>query len=309
MEKPGLPFVFLMLGVVIFANIYGGLGIAKAAEPNVVFSDDFDDGDISDWTVTTSGDATFDVSTDKSVSPPYSVHMSSTGDYKAMGVSPVYDVNISENYNISFSFLIPHTDNHWFEVFNNQQTYVVIDLGTDLKCYLGNYQTKMIKTLNSDEWYDIELRAHQDSNSYDVYVNGQCEETCNMWIHGSYDQTFGIGDRADGHTDRGEAYWDDFVITQPVDSDGDGVVDPNDNCPYDYNPGQEDRNSDGWGDVCECIAANLDGLEPINFLDFSTVASDWDESGTGLAGDINSDEIVDFNDLEILAYHWLSDCN
>ncbi|GAH69566.1 unnamed protein product, partial [marine sediment metagenome] len=54
---------------------------------------------------------------------------------------------------------------------------------------------------------------------------------------------------------------------------------------------------------------NLDGLEPINFLDFSTFAPDWYESGTALAGDINSNEIVDFNDLEILAYHWLSYCN
>jgi len=43
-----------------------------------------------------------------------------------------------------------------------------------------------------------------------------------------------------------------------VDSDGDGYGDPTtpsscppDNCPDVYNPGQEDLDSDGWGDVCD----------------------------------------------------------
>ena len=131
-----------------------------------------------------------------------------------------------------------------------------------------------------------------------------------MWIHTGFEVDFRIGDRNSDQTyyDYGQAYWDDIVITQPVDSDGDGIVDPNDNCPYDYNPEQADRNSDGWGDVCECIAANLDGFGFIDFLDFSNFAFDWQQNGTGLGGDINSDEVVDFNDVEILAYYWLSDC-
>ena len=29
------------------------------------------------------------------------------------------------------------------------------------------------------------------------------------------------------------------------------AVDTNDNCPKVYNPGQEDKNRNGWGDVCE----------------------------------------------------------
>jgi len=301
-EVPEMRSIKLLL--VLLVGIAAILPEAKGS----VFSDDFDDGDVSDWTITEQGTGLLEVSAANSVSPPYSFHMNSQGDSQAMAVSAVYDVNLLENYHVSFSFLIPDTDNHWFEVFNNHQTYVVIDSGADLKGYLGNYQSKMIKTLNTNYWYDIELRVHQDSNSYDVYINGTYEETCEIWIHGGYEQEFRIGDREDGSSDYGEAYWDDFVITQPVDSDGDDIMDPNDNCPYNYNPGQADRNSDGWGDVCECIAANLDGFGFIDFADYSIFASDWQQNDTGLRGDINSNGLVDFNDLEILAYHWLSDC-
>jgi hypothetical protein len=36
----------------------------------------------------------------------------------------------------------------------------------------------------------------------------------------------------------------------PDDPDCDGWFDPGDNCPNDYNPGQEDVNDDGIGDAC-----------------------------------------------------------
>jgi hypothetical protein len=36
-----------------------------------------------------------------------------------------------------------------------------------------------------------------------------------------------------------------------IDSDGDGIADSEDNCPYTYNPDQADSNGDGRGDACE----------------------------------------------------------
>ena len=38
------------------------------------------------------------------------------------------------------------------------------------------------------------------------------------------------------------------------DTDGDGILDDVDNCPFNYNPGQEDADGDGRGDVCEASA-------------------------------------------------------
>jgi hypothetical protein len=63
-------------------------------------------------------------------------------------------------------------------------------------------------------------------------------------------------------------------IIEPLDSDGDGVVDRDDNCPDVSNTDQADTDADGYGDVCDsCTDTDSDGYGNPGYSD-QTCASD-----------------------------------
>ncbi|MBD3297795.1 MAG: hypothetical protein GF341_03990 [candidate division Zixibacteria bacterium] len=49
---------------------------------------------------------------------------------------------------------------------------------------------------------------------------------------------------------------DTLYFGEPTDTDGDGIVDAEDNCPNDFNPDQIDDDSDGYGAACDCNDAD-----------------------------------------------------
>jgi len=81
---------------------------------------------------------------------------------------------------------------------------------------------------------------------------------------------FSDGELYYGNKFRNDVYDRHYVrAVRSADPDGDGVADPNDNCPGEYNPGQEDLDNDGIGSVCDdeeqqqqvCIATRLLGAD------------------------------------------------
>ena len=52
------------------------------------------------------------------------------------------------------------------------------------------------------------------------------------------------------------------------DSDGDGIIDGSDNCPYAYNPDQADCDGDGAGDACDIFNGRTQDLATYTYLDF-----------------------------------------
>ena len=63
--------------------------------------------------------------------------------------------------------------------------------------------------------------------------------------------------------------WEGFgnLVTVDYDSDSDTVADAIDNCPDVYNPSQGDSDADQIGNACDDDCPNLDGQNPVAFID------------------------------------------
>jgi len=98
----------------------------------------------------------------------------------------------------------------------------------------------------------------------------------------------------------------------PSDQDNDGIPDDQDNCPQDYNPGQEDADNDGFGDVCDnCVNIYNPGQEDTDADgigdvcdncpdDYNPAQTDTDRDGIGdVCDNCDSDSnIVNNGDFE-----------
>jgi len=114
---------------------------------------------------------------------------------------------------------------------------------------------------------------------------------------------------------------DTFTWSAAGDLDGDGEPDITDNCPYDANPGQEDCDEDGMGDVCairdghstdlngngipdecECLG-DLDGDGAVGFSDVLDVIAAWGPCAA-CPEDLDGNGAVGFSDLLVLIGFW-----
>ena len=92
-----------------------------------------------------------------------------------------------------------------------------------------------------------------------------------------------------------------FVPVGAVDEDNDGADDSADNCLGLANPGQQDTNGDGYGNLCD-PDLNNDGI--VNATDFNLLRAAFFTSGPGLDADFNQDGFVNFGDLAILRKYY-----
>jgi cysteine-rich repeat protein len=84
----------------------------------------------------------------------------------------------------------------------------------------------------------------------DAGESATCDSDCTAVVCGDSVTNVSAGEECDdGNTTNGDGCSDACTI-EVGDSDGDGVPDNVDNCPFTPNPGQEDTDGDGQGDAC-----------------------------------------------------------
>ena len=106
----------------------------------------------------------------------------------------------------------------------------------------------------------------------------------------------------------GGAYTAYYKPISLIDTDGDWIPDPNDNCINRFNPDQADADGDGIGDACEGPSVDSDYDGQITLTDFAAFAQRWLQTlapecwdyATFCHGDANGDGTVDDADMEIL---------
>jgi hypothetical protein len=186
------------------------------ATASTVFSDDFEDGDISDWTLVEGGSGYVAAEQDPGPDWSLNVHSPSGTSSRAQAVSPVFEMAESLDYDVSLEFGF-ETPIHWVEVFRNEHVNTVIDDCPGAHCtfrcrYDGtNY---IIDSLYAYTTYQIDYEVHPPSGTYDVYVGGIYKRTCDFDASAIPFPQFRIGDVESGSSNYGMAMYDDFVITQ-----------------------------------------------------------------------------------------------
>jgi hypothetical protein len=208
MEKGSVLWVLTLLLCALAAPI--------ALADSTVFSDDFEDGDISDWTTVESGAGYVAAEQDPGPDWSLNVHSPSGTSSRAQALSPDFEMADSLDYDVSMEFGF-ETPIHWIEVFRNEHVNTVIDdcpgAYCTFRCRYGgsNY---IIDSLYAYTTYHIDYEVHPASSTYDVYVGGIFKRTCDFDAGAVPFPQFRLGDVESGSSNYGVAMYDDFVITQ-----------------------------------------------------------------------------------------------
>jgi hypothetical protein len=131
-----------------------------------------------------------------------------------------------------------------------------------------------------------------------LYVSGYTNSSNFPYNPSSFDTLYG-GGSIDPYG--GDAFLTAFPASCFTDVDADDLIDFNDNCPFDYNPDQEDTDYDGVGDSCDNCPD-----------DYNPNQTDTNQNGIGdvcdyTCGDANDDGSINLLDATFLVNYLYKD--
>jgi hypothetical protein len=164
------------------------------------------------------------------------------GDYEANMperhiTSPVIDCSVMEGTKLTFW--------RWLGVETPTWDHAYVRISTNGTSWTDVWENSA--TITDSEWQKME---------YDVssVVDGQST----VYLRFTMGETDGSWQYCGWNIDDLELL--SYVCETNIDSDSDGVLNAEDNCPFAYNPLQEDADGDGTGDVCDaCTDTDDDG--------------------------------------------------
>ena len=198
------------------------------------WNENFDDGDISDWTIINPipgySPITIETSSEQSVSPIYSLKVTSpnANGYVGSATGPDVQINPLIPYNIEFQFR--WNNFHWVNFAKFQNVLLVIDYPSlRIKYYddAGGHFMEGTPAFRqycpSNTWTHFKIEVDPNSTSYTLFANENQIGTVNYGTYNTFYSGFGFYD-SDGWTSSpnyfNNSYYDDISIYQACGIEG-----------------------------------------------------------------------------------------
>lgn len=194
------------------------------------FTENFDDGSVTDWVQENTPFNTFAVSTDNGPpTPPYGLKARDASSGTAYGYSPYIDLDAPlaalPDYKTSFKFFVPSgTTPQGLIVVSDGAAHLLAvnhDASSfDLKAYVSSVDSRQVGQVSKAAWHTLIAEVHRNAAptpNYDVWIDGTKAVTGPFPFVGDAryrkaPSDLVLGDHTYGGTG-GEAFWDDFSVT------------------------------------------------------------------------------------------------